>query len=180
MRKNIHLSSEVIAFIGDVWHDARFKSETAAVVALLEGAADRLSQADGYVYLARRGNELKIGYSKSPTQRVAKLKASILTCVSGDRLTKLAAHILWGKYRVHGEWFSDAPEIISWFSSHPMLVDTTENESRYERITVLLTKSERAKMQAGADKAGLDGSTFIRVLALEAIGEIKFLNVETC
>ncbi len=164
MRKNIHLPNEIIAFIGDVWHDARFKSETAAVVALLEGAADRLSQADGYVYLAQRGNELKIGHSKNPKERVLTLKACLLNCISGDRLTELATHILWGKYRVHGEWFSEAPEIISWFSSHSMRVDAPK--INHVRIHVLLTKTERDKLQAAADKVGLSLSAFIRWKAL--------------
>lgn len=42
---------------------------------------------------------------------------------------------------------------------------------RDERIPVLLTKSERDKIQAAADKAGLGISTFLRVKALESISE---------
>ena len=42
---------------------------------------------------------------------------------------------------------------------------------RDERIPVLLTKNERALIQAAADKVGLGISTFIRVKALEAIGD---------
>ncbi len=42
---------------------------------------------------------------------------------------------------------------------------------RDERIPVLLTKDERDKLQAMADKVGLGLSTFIRVKALESINE---------
>ncbi len=42
---------------------------------------------------------------------------------------------------------------------------------RDERIPVLLTKSERGRIQAAADEAGLGISTFIRVKALESINE---------
>ncbi len=42
---------------------------------------------------------------------------------------------------------------------------------RDERIPVLLTKDERDKLQAAADKVGLGLSTFIRVKALEAIND---------
>ena len=46
---------------------------------------------------------------------------------------------------------------------------TPKGQPRDERIPVLLTKIERDKLQAAADKAGLGLSTFIRVKALEAI-----------
>ena len=45
----------------------------------------------------------------------------------------------------------------------------TKEHPRDERIPVLLTKVEREKLQAAADRVGLGLSTFIRVKALEAI-----------
>ncbi len=42
---------------------------------------------------------------------------------------------------------------------------------RDQRIPVLLTVDERDKIQAAADRVGLGISTFIRVKALEAIGD---------
>ena len=44
-----------------------------------------------------------------------------------------------------------------------------KDQPRDERIPVLLTKVEREKLQAAADRVGLGLSTFIRVKALEAI-----------
>ena len=44
-----------------------------------------------------------------------------------------------------------------------------KDNPRDERIPVLLTKAERDRLQAAANKAGLGISTFIRVKALEAI-----------
>ncbi len=46
-----------------------------------------------------------------------------------------------------------------------------KDQPRDQRIPVLLTKGERDRIQAAADKAGLGISTFIRVKALEAIHE---------
>ena len=48
---------------------------------------------------------------------------------------------------------------------------TPKDQPRDERIPVLLTKSERDRIQAAANKAGLGISTFIRVKALEALDE---------
>ena len=47
----------------------------------------------------------------------------------------------------------------------------TKDNPRDERIPVLLTKRERDRIQAAANKVGLGISTFIRVKALEAIGD---------
>lgn len=49
----------------------------------------------------------------------------------------------------------------------------SKDQPRDERIPVLLTKSERARIQAAADKVGLGISTFIRVKALEALSAEK-------
>ncbi len=46
-----------------------------------------------------------------------------------------------------------------------------KGQPRDERIPVLLTKIERDKLQAAADRVGLGVSTFIRVKALEAISD---------
>ena len=46
-----------------------------------------------------------------------------------------------------------------------------KDNPRDERIPVLLTKIERDRIQAAADKVGLGISTFIRVKTLEAIGD---------
>ena len=46
-----------------------------------------------------------------------------------------------------------------------------KDQFRDERIPVLLTKDERERIQAAADKVGLGISTFIRAKALEAIGD---------
>ena len=47
----------------------------------------------------------------------------------------------------------------------------TKDQPRDERISVLLTKSERNKIEDAAEKAGLGISTFIRVKTLEAMGD---------
>ena len=123
-RKNLHLPDEVVRLIGDVLHSARFRSETQAVIAMLEGASDRLKDASGYVYLMRGPKGLKIGTSIQPNKRAQTLKSELLYCIPGDRLTELAVHMIWGRYRLSatGEWFEDRPDIVRWFEGHPMSV----------------------------------------------------------
>lgn len=119
-RKNLHIPDEVVRLIGDVLHSARFRSETQAVVAMLEGASDRLKETSGYVYLMRGERGLKIGTSIQPHRRAKNLKSTLLHCIPGDRLTELAVHMLWGRYRLtaSGEWFEDRKEIVDWFDRH--------------------------------------------------------------
>ncbi len=47
----------------------------------------------------------------------------------------------------------------------------TRDNPRDVRVPLLLTQAERDKLQAAADKVGLGLSTFIRVKALEAVGD---------
>ncbi len=48
---------------------------------------------------------------------------------------------------------------------------TAKEHRRDERVHVLLTKVERERVQAAADKAGLGISTFIRVKTLGTLDE---------
>lgn len=123
VRKNMHLPDEVVKLIGNVLHSARFRSETQAVIAMLEGAADRLDEVEGYVYLLTGEKGLKIGTSIQPKVRAKNLKSDLIYCISGDRLTELAAHTIWGRHRISGEWFSDVQDIRDWFAEHPLRVD---------------------------------------------------------
>jgi len=168
IRKNIHMPDHIAKVIGDVQHDARFSSETAAVVALLAGAADRLRDATGYVYLARAEGKVKIGYSENPKRRAKELNANLVHCLAGDRLTELVAHITWGRYRLTGEWFADEKEIEAWFQTHPMLVDDL-GVDQHVTIAIYMTKAEREEIRVAAKRFGLPLATFIRMKALEAV-----------
>lgn len=154
VRKNIHIPDEVVLLIGDVLHNARYRSETAAVVAMLEGASDRLREVGGYVYLMEGEKGLKIGTSIQPNIRAASLKSKLLYCITGDRLTELSAHMIWGRYRVSGEWFSDRKEIRDWFSGHTLSVDLddvvdakTFSTAGAEVWQDALTKSEHHELE---------------------------------
>lgn len=138
-RKNLHLPDEVVRLIGDVLHSARFRSETQAVVAMLEGASDRLKDAKGYVYLMSGPKGLKIGTSIDPERRARDLRAELMHCIVGDRLTELSAHIIWGRYRLtaRGEWFEDRKEIIDWFTSHDLAVPIDELQPTSKKMVTL-------------------------------------------
>lgn len=132
IRKNLHLPDDVVRLIGDVLHAARFRSEVQAVIAMLEGASDRLKEVEGYVYLMHGPKGLKIGTSIHPVRRARDLKAKLLYCIPGDRLTELSVHMIWGRYRLSstGEWFEDRKEIRDWFAGHDMIVPLNEVEGK--------------------------------------------------
>lgn len=171
-RKNLHLPDEVVRLIGDVLHSARFRSETQAVVAMLEGASDRLREAAGYVYLMRGEKGLKIGTSIQPHRRARNLKSKLLHCIPGDRLTELAVHMLWGRYRLTatGEWFEDRQEIVDWFSNHDWRqdLDAVEDAGRVFLTTTMSNDlAERLDRWLAAQKFSPSKSAVIEA----AIGE---------
>lgn len=171
----MHIPEEVVRLIGDVLHSARFRSETQAVIAMLEGASDRLNEVGGYVYLMRGIKGLKIGTSIQPHQRAKTLKSELLYCISGDRLTELAVHALWGRYRLSGEWFEDRNDIVEWFRTHDLsvftgdIVDMDRGEPlREKRVVVMMSAEDYEKLKSAAQKMGVGVSTYMRVKSLEA------------
>lgn len=185
-RKNMNLPDEVVRLIGDVYHKARFKSETETVIKMLEGASDRLKEAKGYVYLMRGKKGLKIGTSIQPKVRAKQLSSELLFCIPGDRLTELAVHQIWGRYRLvsNAEWFEDRKEIFDWFEGHEMNVPL--DDLIYEKgsselgrplsrlphrdrpIPVLVSQDEYAELEKAAGDMGVGVSTYLRLKALEA------------
>lgn len=171
-RKNMHLPDDVVRLIGDVLHSARFRSETQAVIAMLEGASDRLREIEGYVYLMRGEKGLKIGTSVQPHKRAEYLKSKLLYCISGDRLTELAVHMIWGRYRLsaNSEWFEDRKEIVDWFSGHDLLVqmDNVVDGGKNLRVVVSTTAEERQEIERAAVEMGVPVSVYVRLKALKA------------
>lgn len=176
-RKNLHLPDDVVRLIGDVLHKSRFRSETQAVISMLEGASDRLEGVSGYVYLMRGQKGLKIGTSVQPHKRSKALKSGLLHCITGDRLTELAVHMIWGRYRISAreEWFSDIPEIVNWFENHDLAVaicDVVDGASgrplRDRPVPVAVSEGEHKLIENAAAQMGVGVSTYMRLKALEA------------
>lgn len=156
VRKNLHIPDDVARLIGDVLHSARFRSETQAVIAMLEGASDRINEVNGYVYLMRcpeRG--LKIGVSVQPHSRSKMVKAELLHCIIGDRLSELAVHTIWGRYRLNGEWFEDRQEIVDWFKSHPLSEELDDVIDLIKSGTSCVPEAEWRSVADDADREEL-------------------------
>ena len=71
MRKNLNLPPNIVDAISNFRHAGRYKSETAAVVDLLDRSTSDISHLNGYVYLATNSDEslFKIGFSANPKYR---------------------------------------------------------------------------------------------------------------
>jgi hypothetical protein len=127
MRKNIHIPDLLAETIGKYRHDARFKSETAAIVDLLDRTlSDIYAPSTSYVYLAysQDKNLYKIGVSEQPAIRVKQLSnqeygaVKLNAIIKGGRVAEQIAHILFDRFRDHGEWFRIDPEIAEYFQDH--------------------------------------------------------------
>lgn len=127
MRKNIHIPDLLAETIGKYRHDARFKSETAAIVDLLERTlSDIYAPTASYVYLAfsETKNLYKIGVSQHPAVRMKELSGleygdvRLIAVIKGGRVSEQIAHILFDRFRDHGEWFAVDQEIADYFRDH--------------------------------------------------------------
>lgn len=69
------------------------------------------------VYFAERGGLIKIGYSGTPSVRVAALHARLLASMPGDYAVERQTHARFAPFRIDGEWFSAAPELLAYIAS---------------------------------------------------------------
>jgi hypothetical protein len=64
---------------------------------------------------------IKIGYSKDPADRLVKLNGmapsplELIAILPGDMADETLLHKRFQNHRIHGEWFSDATEIVEFF-----------------------------------------------------------------
>lgn len=75
--------------------------------------------AEGYVYFASLDGLVKIGWSRSPTQRAHSLRAELLAVESGTRFDEGKLLRRFAVYQVRGEWFSASPEIMTYIQGLP-------------------------------------------------------------
>lgn len=91
----------------------------------VHGSAPESKQTPCYVYLMRSGTRLKIGVARDPHSRLRELRvaAGPIELVAKRRFgsreraraAESAAHAKFDGFRLHGEWFSDVPEIVEHF-----------------------------------------------------------------
>lgn len=70
------------------------------------------SSKTGYIYFARLGDLIKIGYSKDPELRAQSLSAELLATCMGDREYEAELHSEFGDLRERGEWFRTDPRLL--------------------------------------------------------------------
>lgn len=78
-----------------------------------------------YVYFIanREQNAVKIGYSASPSARLSNLQTStpskleLLATIEGDMQTERQLHHRFAEYRVSGEWFRLADDLVEFIES---------------------------------------------------------------
>lgn len=82
---------------------------------------EQLAQLPVRVYFiqAVSGGPIKIGMSQNPERRLADLQVGspvmlrIIGAAAGGQSREAALHRRLAKYRLHGEWFADAPEVLA-------------------------------------------------------------------
>lgn len=80
----------------------------------------------GWVYFIRSGEDgpLKIGWTVDPQKRLEQLQTGsfvrlfILGTIEGSAGGESAFHRRWANYRIRGEWFEPAPEILEFVEVH--------------------------------------------------------------
>ena len=100
-----------------------------------------MSNADskGWVYVVQMGpgGPVKIGYSKNPYTRINHMRTSwpyepiVLAVFAGDRDKEREIHHRMRKYRMRGEWFLPAQEVLNLAATCHDLKTGYERESPY-------------------------------------------------
>lgn len=175
MRKNLNLPPNIVDAISNFRHAGRYKSETAAVVDLLDRSTSDISHLNGYVYLATNSDEslFKIGFSANPKYRQKNLTcpkdgpAKILCFVRGGRVMEKSLHLLFNRHHHSGEWFQASKDIFDWFLGTEPDFDIdglpSKKESRVE-----MSDEQYEFLSKAAAQAGMALATYLRHCALQA------------
>lgn len=70
------------------------------------------SGAAGYIYFARLGDLVKVGFSKNPDERVHRLNALLLGVCKGNRELEAELHSEFSDLHERGEWFRADPRLL--------------------------------------------------------------------
>src|SRR5690606_8409539 len=74
---------------------------------------------EGYIYFARRGDLVKIGYSTQPDRRIKTLvhhagsEFDEVVVIPGTKNDERSYHAQFAEHRQEGEWFTTTPQILS-------------------------------------------------------------------
>jgi hypothetical protein len=88
-----------------------------------EQARSRVTGDCVYFIQGMKGGPIKIGHSRDVEKRIKELqtgfptKLIVLALLPGSRSTEASLHRRFKKYRLHGEWFSPAPELLEYIRS---------------------------------------------------------------
>ena len=174
MRKNLNLPDRLVEALSEFRHAGRYKSETSAVIDLLEMSTGDIMEANTYVYLAANsdGSLYKIGYSANPRYRQAGLvcpdggPAKIIYFIRGGRVMEKSLHLLFSRYHHSGEWFAASDDIKDWFEGLDAEDDIGIFKSRKE-CRVVLTEEQHAVLTYAAEMEGMALATYLRHCALK-------------
>lgn len=75
--------------------------------AVLAEAANLIS--GPFVYFARRGHIIKIGFSAEPRRRAKELQLDLVAVLPGTRESERMLHETWAEFCIEGEWFEAEP-----------------------------------------------------------------------
>jgi len=174
MRKNLNLPDRLVEALSEFRHTGRYKSETSAVIDLLEMSTGDIMEVNTYVYLAANSDNslYKIGYSANPRYRQAGLicpnggPAKILYFVRGGRVMEKSLHMLFSRHHYSGEWFAASDDIKDWFQGVDAEDDIGTFKSRKE-CRVTLTEDQHEALTYAAEKSGMALATYLRNCALK-------------
>src|SRR5580693_1206330 len=102
---------------GSEQNDAGTFAQIDTILAQL-GSLDVLPRG-GFVYFIRRSDEVKIGFTRSISQRIKSLMSGpddeliLLGVVSGSYKTEQEYHARFRHLRTHGEWFKAETELLN-------------------------------------------------------------------
>ena len=179
MRKNLNLPDRLVEALSEFRHAGRYKSETSAVIDLLEMSTGDIMEVNTYVYLAANSDSslYKIGYSANPRYRQAGLicpnggPAKIIYFIRGGRVMEKSLHMLFSRHHHSGEWFAASDDIKDWFEGVDAEDDVGIFKSRKEsRVT--LTEDQHDALTCAAEKKGMPLATYLRHCALKHAASI--------
>lgn len=87
-----------------------------------------------YVYYARRGNYIKIGFTECIGIRMTALDAELLAIEPGGREWEREQHLRFGAAAVGGEWFEQSPHLMAYIEGLRERFDAQSDLAPWDRV----------------------------------------------